>query len=59
MLFQGSIELIFKKIMEQNTKQKVKLIMVEETPYLFSLQKPEVKDIVIVAVAGQDPSILV
>ena len=59
MLFQGSIELIFKKIMEQNTKQKVKLIMVEETPYVVSLQKPEVKDKVIVTVAGQHPSIVV
>jgi len=45
--------------MEQNTKQKVKLIMVEETPYVVSLQKPEVKDKVIVTVAGQHPSIVV
>jgi vesicle coat complex subunit len=45
--------------MSETTKQKVKLIMVEETPYVVSLQKPEVKDKVIITVAGQHPSIVV
>lgn len=58
MLFQGSIELIFKKIMEQNTKQKVKLIMVENEPYVVSLEKPEVGDEVVVTVGGQYPSLV-
>jgi len=44
--------------MEQNTKQKVKLIMVEEKPYVVSLDKVEVGDKVIVTVNGQYPSII-
>ena len=44
--------------MEQNTKQKVKLIMVEEKPYIVSLDKIELGDKVIVTVGGQYPSIV-
>jgi hypothetical protein len=44
--------------MEQNTKQKVKLIMVEEQPYIVNLEQPEVGDEVIVTVGGQYPSIV-
>lgn len=44
--------------MEQNTKQKVKLIMVEEKPYIVSLEKIELGDKVIVTVGGQYPSIV-
>ena len=44
--------------MEQNTKQKVKLIMVEEQPYIVILEQPEVGDEVIVTVGGQYPSIV-
>ena len=44
--------------MEQNTKQKVKLIMVEEKPYVVSLDKIEIGDTVIVTVNGQYPQIL-
>jgi hypothetical protein len=44
--------------MEQNTKQKVKLIMVEEKPYVVSLDKVEIGDKVIVTVNGQYPSII-
>ena len=44
--------------MEQNTKQKVKLIMVDEKPYIVNLDKPEIGDEVIVTVGGQYPSIV-
>jgi len=44
--------------MEQNTKQKVKLIMVDEKPYVVSLDKVEIGDKVIVTVGGQYPSIV-
>ena len=44
--------------MEQNTKQKVKLIMVDEKPYVVSLDKIEIGDKIIVTVNGQYPSIL-
>jgi hydrogenase maturation factor len=44
--------------MEQNTKQKVKLIMVDENPYVVSLDKVEIGDKVIVTVGGQYPSIV-
>jgi preprotein translocase subunit YajC len=44
--------------MEQNTKQKVKLIMVEEKPYVVSLDKIEIGDKVIVTVGGQYGSIV-
>lgn len=44
--------------MEQNTKQKVKLIMVDEQPYIVNLEKPEVGDEIIVTVGGQYPSIV-
>jgi hypothetical protein len=39
-------------------KQKVKLIMVDEKPYVVSLDKIEIGDKVIVTVGGQYPSIL-
>jgi hypothetical protein len=38
--------------------QKVKLIMVEEKPYVVSLDKPEIGDKAIVTVNGQYPSIV-
>ena len=44
--------------MEENKKQKVKLIMVEEKPYIISLDKIELGDKVIVTVGGQYPSIV-
>lgn len=44
--------------MEQNTKQKVKLIMVEDKPYVVSLEKPKIGDKVIITIAGQHPSIV-
>ncbi len=44
--------------MEQNTKQKVKLMMVDERPYVVSLEKIELGDKVIVTVGGQYPSIV-
>jgi hypothetical protein len=44
--------------MSENTKQKVKLIMVEEKPYVVSLDKVEIGDKVIVTVNGQYPSIV-
>jgi hypothetical protein len=44
--------------MSENTKQKVKLIMVEEKPYIVSLEKIEIGDKVIVTVGGQYPSIV-
>jgi len=39
-------------------KQKVKLIMVDEKPYVVSLDKIEIGDKIIVTVGGQYPSIL-
>ena len=44
--------------MEQNTKQKVKLIMVEDQPYIVNLEQPQVGDEVIVTVGGQYPSLV-
>ena len=44
--------------MSENTKLKVKLIMVEEKPYIVSLEKIEIGDKVIVTVGGQYPSIV-
>lgn len=44
--------------MEENVKQKVKLIMVEDRPYIVSLDKVEIGDKVIVTVGGQYPSIV-
>jgi hypothetical protein len=44
--------------MSENTKQRVKLIMVEEKPYVVSLDKVEIGDKVIVTVNGQYPSII-
>jgi hypothetical protein len=44
--------------MDENKKQKVKLIMVEEKPYIISLDKIEIGDKVIVTVGGQYPSIV-
>ena len=44
--------------MEENAKQKVKLIMVENKPYIVSLDKVEIGDKVIVTVGGQYPSIV-
>lgn len=44
--------------MEENTKQKVKLIMVEDKPYIVSLDKVSIGDKVIVTVGGQYPSIV-
>lgn len=44
--------------MEENTKQKVKLIMVEDKPYIVSLEKVSIGDKVIVTVGGQYPSIV-
>ena len=44
--------------MEQNIKQKVKLMIVDDKPYVVSLDKIEVGDKVIVTVGGQYPSIV-
>lgn len=44
--------------MEANTKQKVKLIMVEDQPYIVNLEQPEVGDEVVVTVGGQYPSLV-
>jgi len=44
--------------MSENTKQKVKLIMVEEKPYIVNLDQPKVGDEVIVTVGGQYPSLV-
>jgi len=44
--------------MSENTKQRVKLIMAEEKPYVVSLDKVEIGDKVIVTVNGQYPSIV-
>jgi hypothetical protein len=44
--------------MEEKMKQKVKLIMVDEKPYVVSLDKIEIGDKIIVTVGGQYPSIL-
>ena len=45
-------------IMEQNIKQKVKLIMVEEKPFIVSLDQLKLGDKAIVTVGGQYPSIV-
>jgi hypothetical protein len=44
--------------MSETTKQKVKMIMVQEKPYIVSLEKIEVGDNVIVTVAGQHGSLI-
>jgi hypothetical protein len=44
--------------MSDNEKQKVKLVMVDERPYIVSLDKVEIGDKVIVTVGGQYPSIV-
>ena len=44
--------------MEEKMKQKVKLIMVDDKPYVVSLDKIEIGDKIIVTVGGQYPSIL-
>ena len=44
--------------MSETTKQKVKMIMVNEKPYIVSLEKIEIGDKVIVTVGGQYPSIV-
>ena len=44
--------------MSENVKQKVKLIMVDERPYVVSLERPEIGDKAIVTVGGQYPSIV-
>ena len=44
--------------MSENEKQKVKMIMVEDKPYIVSLEKVNVGDKVIVTVGGQYPSIV-
>lgn len=44
--------------MEQTTKQKVKLILVDDKPYIVSLEPPQIGDEVIVTVGGQYPSIV-
>jgi hypothetical protein len=44
--------------MDKNEKQKVKLMMVDDKPYIVSLDKVEIGDKVIVTVGGQYPSIV-
>jgi hypothetical protein len=44
--------------MSENAKLKVKLIMVEEKPYLVSGEKIQIGDKAIVTVGGQFPSIV-
>jgi len=44
--------------MSETTKQKVKMIMVNEKPYIVSLEKIEIGDKVIVTVAGQHGSLI-
>ena len=44
--------------MDENKKQKVKLMMVDDKPYIVSLDKVEIGDKVIVTVGGQYPSIV-
>jgi hypothetical protein len=44
--------------MDENEKQKVKLMMVDDKPYIVSLDKVEIGDKVIVTVGGQYPSIV-
>jgi hypothetical protein len=39
-------------------KQKVKLFMVDEAPYVATLDRPEIGDTAIVTVGGQYPSIV-
>lgn len=44
--------------MSETTKQKVKLIMVDDQPYIVNLEQPEVGDEVVVTVGGQYPSLV-
>jgi hypothetical protein len=44
--------------MSENIKQKVKMIMVDERPYIVSLERPEIGDKAVVTVGGQYPSIV-
>lgn len=44
--------------MSENVKQKVKMIMVDEKPYIVSLERPEIGDKAVVTVGGQYPSIV-
>ena len=44
--------------MDENKKQKVKLIMVEEKPYIISLDKIELGDKVIVTVDCENETVL-
>lgn len=44
--------------MIENKKQKVKLMLVDNKPYVVSLDKVEIGDKVIVTVGGQYPSIV-
>jgi hypothetical protein len=44
--------------MEQNAKQKVKLIMVENQPYIVCSDKLKVGDKALVTVGGQFPSVV-
>jgi prefoldin subunit 5 len=44
--------------MSDNEKQKVRLVMVDERPYIVSLDKVEIGDKVIVTVGGQYTSIV-
>ena len=44
--------------MSETTKQKVKMIMVDEKPYIVSSETPQVGDEVIVTVGGLYPSIV-
>jgi hypothetical protein len=44
--------------MSENVKQKVKMIMVDERPYIVSLERPVIGDKAIVTVGGQYPSIV-
>jgi hypothetical protein len=39
-------------------KQKVKLFMVDEAPYVVTLEQPQIGDTAIVTVGGQYPSIV-
>ena len=39
-------------------KQKVKLFMVDEAPYVVTLDRPEIGDTAIVTVGGQYPSVV-
>ena len=45
--------------MEENEKQKVKLMMVDDKPYIVNLDKPKVGDEVVITVGGQYPSLVI